>query len=111
MRWAGSTKSKINFVLEVQSNYTYHLSIRSSSVIFVPAESLLGGIPSTSGALDLANPYVGGFGFSRPKTTDPNTYCKEPSMAYHQITLDSYHHPSKRHNPQRRYLQAYDLYS
>ena len=27
------------------------------------------------------------------------------------IALDPYHHPSKRLNPEYRYLQAYDLYS
>ena len=106
MRWAGSTKSKV-IVLEVSSNNTYHLSIRSSSVIFVPAESSYGGIPSTSGAIDLANPYFGGFGFSRPEAEGPD----ERTGAPRQITLDCYHHPRKRSRPSLRYIQAFDLYS
>ena len=130
MRRAGSTKSKVNFVLDVQSNNTYRLSIRSSSVIFVPAESLQGGIPSTSGALDLANPYLGGFGFSRPeagikresgtrdrpkasmRTDAPgNITASIRTDAPGNITLDSYHHARKRRRPGMRFLQAFDLYS
>ena len=61
-----------------------------------------------SGAKDIANPYLGGFGFSRPKATDPYT---TDTVARSQITLDYYHHPSKRSNPELRYLQAFDLYS
>lgn len=111
MRWAGSTKSKVAFTPEIFRNDTYLLSIRSSSVIFVPAESIRGGIPSTSGAKDLANPYLGGFGFSRPKGMDANRYRRLKTSAPDQITLDSYHHPNKRFNPELRYLQAFDLYS
>ena len=96
----------------MSSNNTYHLSIRSSSVIFVPAESSYGGIPSMSGAKDLANPYLGGFGFSRPETARPyeSYYVGEP-MPRGQITLDCYHHPRKRWDPSLRYIQAFDLYS
>ena len=118
MRRAGSTKSKVNFVLDVQSNNTYRLSIRSSSVIFVPAESLQGGIPSTSGALDLANPYLGGFGFSRPEAgikresgTRDRPKASMRTDAPGNITLDSYHHARKRRRPGMRFLQAFDLYS
>lgn len=111
MRWAGSTKSKVPIVLEVSSNNTYLFSIRSSSVIFVPAESSYGGIPSMSGAKDLANPYLGGFGFSRPETASPLAYYERGSAARSHITLDCYHHPSKRWNPSLRYIQAFDLYS
>ena len=112
MRWAGSTKSKVNVVLEVSSNNTYHLSIRSSSVIFVPAESSYGGIPSMSGAKDLANPYLGGFGFSRPEAASPYGYYEgEETEATKHIMLDCYHHPSKRWDSSLRYIQAFDLYS
>ena len=110
MRWAGSTKSKVNVVSGLSSNSTYHLSIRSSSVIFVPAESSYGGIPSMSGAKDLTNPYLGGFGFSRPETARPHEHYGV-GMARGQITLDCYHHPSKRWDASLRYIQAFDLYS
>lgn len=109
MRWAGSTKSKVNVVLEVTSDNTDYFSIRSSSVIFVPAESSYGGIPSMSGAKDLTNPYLGGFGFSRPETARPRGHYF--TVAHGQITLDCYHHPSKRWDPSLRYIQAFDLYS
>ena len=78
-------------------------------MIFVPAESSYGGIPSTNGVIDLANPYLGGFGFSRPKATDPDR--SRDTDAPKQITLDFYHHLSKRFYPEIRYLQAFDLYS
>ena len=107
MRWAGSTKSKVTFVLEVTSSNTHHYSIRSSSVIFLPAESSWGvGIPSTNGAKDLANPYLGGFGFSRPEHDRGRD-----TVARKHITLDFYHHPRKRWDPSLRYKQAFDLYS
>lgn len=66
-----------------------------------------------SGAKDLANPYLGGFGFSRPKTRDPYSRQEmiKQTIAPAQITLDRYHHPSKRISPELRYLQAFDLYS
>ena len=110
MQWVGSTKSKVNAVLEVSINNTYDLSIRSSSVIFVPAESSYGGIPSMSGAKDLTNPYLGGFGFSRPKAP-PEGEKRMKSVAVSYITLDPYQHPSKRQKPQQHYIQAFDLYS
>ena len=62
------------------------------------------------GAKDLANPYLGGFGFSRPKAKNPRQYSNK-TIAPAQITLDSYHHPRKRLHPELHYLQAYDLYS
>ena len=88
-------------------------------MIFVPAESTYGGIPSTSGVKDLANPYLAGFGFSRPKARIPKE-CgtihdvgkgQEISNAPGAITLDWYHHPNKRLHPELSYLQAFDLYS
>ena len=64
-----------------------------------------------SGAKDLANPYLGGFGFSRPKVKNQGKYTIKETMAYGHITLDCYHHPNKRLKPEIRYLQAFDLYS
>ena len=81
-------------------------------MIFVPAESSYGGIPSTNGAKDLANPYLGGFGFSRPELASPAKHNRRiNTFAPKKITLDFYHHPSKRCNPSLRYIQAFDLYS
>ena len=71
-----------------------------------------------SGAKDLANPYLAGFGFSRPmvwsiEPQEPIYDGEEPqrSCAPGAITLDWYHHPSKRLDPKLRYRQAFDLYS
>ena len=69
-----------------------------------------------SGIKDLANPYLAGFSFSRPKPRrhgkDDRSYrTQEPRQENFASTLDWYHHPSKRVNPELRYLQAFDLYS
>lgn len=81
-------------------------------MIFVPAESTSGGLPSTSGAKDLANPYLGGFGFSRPEVESPDEDDNQSgTVAPKEITLDCYHHPRKRLDPSIRYKQAFDLYS
>ena len=70
-----------------------------------------------SGAKDLANPCLGGFGFSRPKATYGFSRPTAPgvgivrTVAPKQITLDCYHHPRKRFQPELRYVQAFDLYS
>ena len=87
-------------------------------MIFVPAESTYGGIPSTNGAKDLASPYLAGFGFSRPKAKIYNMYGtrleaegSRGTSAPGQIMVDSYQHPEKRRYPGMPYSQAFDLYS
>ena len=64
------------------------------------------------GAKDLADPYLGGFGFSRPGAASLHRGNKDRmTEAPKHITLDGYHHPSKRRHPSLRYIQAFDLYS
>lgn len=92
-----------------------HTSIRSSSIIFLPHESAHGGSPSRSNTNDITKPYLCGFGHSRPGQGSEKEQLPKgsPSRAktYWNITLDQYHHPSKRVNSLLSYTQACDLYS
>ena len=90
-------------------------SIRSSYVVFVPAKSGIGGIPSTTGLKNLANPYLCGFGHSRPADRRPvynlATQKGESHNFAWNITIDEYQHPAKQEDASRPYIQAFDLYS
>ena len=87
--------------------------------MFLPAESKYGGVPSTSGLKAMENPFLCGFGQSRPidkprdysrrKTEDLSDYRRAFSSA--TMDLDIYHHPAKRKDYGTPYMQAYDLYS
>ena len=109
--------------------HTDRISIRSSSILFLPQESSNAGTPSSSGFRDMSKPYLCGFGHSRPgrlpsqDAASPqhpkqsygqsSTPQRSPSRAktYWNITLDQYHHPAKRVNSLLNYIQAFDLYS
>ena len=71
-----------------------------------------------SGRIDTANPFLCGFGHSRPghgpeihggKKREDEYYTV--TQRAHDITLDIYHHPAKRENKALRYLQSFDVYS
>ena len=86
--------------------------------MLLPAESSYGSKPSTSGRIDTANPFMCGFGHSRPEHVpakhDGNKRGDEYAFVtprVHDITLDMYHHPAKRENTELRYLQSFDVYS
>lgn len=93
--------------------------------MFLPEESTYGGIPSTSGAIDIENPYLCGFLHSRPGPPMPEKTESRPSRPVAEetgpyepkttmewsISLDPYHHPAKRLDQSIRYLQAFDMYS
>ena len=108
------------------------ISIRSSSVIFLPHESTHGGAPSgDTTTKDITKPYLCGFGHSRPGQVPENEpapvqghkqqqspwnssipkQAPSRSKTYWNITLDQYHHPAKRVDSSLSYTQAFDLYS
>ena len=94
-------------------------SVRSSSVVFIPAESRYGSVPSTTGVKAVGSPFLCGFGYSRP-IDKPRNYSRrkdeEPSgyrwtFNATNVNLDIYHHPAKRKDYGTQYIQAFDLYS
>jgi hypothetical protein len=94
-------------------------SIRSSSILFLPAESRAGGEPSRSFTKDLTSPYLSGFEFSR-SGNDSNEhdsyeehYARQRTVteARKAIKLDNYHHPRKRYDATIYYRQVLDVYS
>ena len=71
-----------------------------------------------SGRIDTANPFLCGFGHSRPgHVLGAHSGTKREDDIYrltrraHDINLDIYHHPAKRENTGLRYLQSFDVYS
>ena len=93
------------------SRLTSEISIRSTSIMFLPAESTYKGIPSTSGEKDFRNPYLTGFLHSRPDSAFHDDPDRMVSRKESDITLDAYHHPAKRRDSRTPYIQAFDVYS
>ncbi|MCJ1428544.1 hypothetical protein MMC29_006454 [Sticta canariensis] len=101
-----------------------HKNIRSSSVLFLPAESRNGG-PSKSGSKDMENPFLCGFGRSRPEEASQNSADLYPNISKEEYddptdmrptnldktNFDIYHHPYKRLKPMLRSRPAFDIYS
>ncbi|KFY81684.1 hypothetical protein V500_11180 [Pseudogymnoascus sp. VKM F-4518 (FW-2643)] len=106
-----------------------HKNICSQSIIFFLDRSYNGSGPSTTGRLDYKNPYLCGFGQSRPahgpekpqanaqagpggaQRIIPKTYIDQPRKQLKRLKASLYQHPAKRYDPKTYYEPSFDLYS
>ena len=110
----------ISIILVALTDVTFP-SIRSASILFLPAESNIKGQPSTSGVKDTANPFWVGFGCSQTgnaigvtvysQSLSDRDNSKEEFVETWDTTSDAYHHPAWRRSRTSTYKQAFDIYS
>ncbi|KAH8744478.1 hypothetical protein BGZ57DRAFT_977186 [Hyaloscypha finlandica] len=112
-----------------------HKNIRSTAVMFLPAQSQVGG-PSRYGRIEYNKPWLCGFGRSRPENIsdsnrgyapvsqkpmpgnddDDDRHGVTTTGIYYprqiaEVRSDIYQHPDKRKDPLRQHIPAYDVYS
>ena len=80
-----------------------HESFRSENVLFFPAQQP--GTGQSPGSLDLSQPWVLGFEFSRPEdffSAGPVDFC---------AARDVYRHPDRQGMPEARFNKLHDIYA
>ncbi|KAF2839526.1 hypothetical protein M501DRAFT_718651 [Patellaria atrata CBS 101060] len=103
-------KKILNSVLLLHAAGWVHKNIRPKAIIFFPKDDY----PIDRGDVDWESPFIAEWGLSRSDRLydiDSTAPAARVQRAGRGDQLDFYHHPDKRRNPDRRYLQAYDIYS